>query len=244
MVRKIRRDLSPSAATASLISVTSIHSSPSVFNHAGRCRATIGIPSSPLARTALREIIAANGWVASITQSVRFSESHVFRPATPPKPPTRMGTDAASGCRVRPASDSITSVSARLASRPARAAASAVPPRMRMRMCALSPNSAPESREAHALARHRRHRRGRPRRAVGGGARGGRERGSCRGRRAPPRAGRTADGRDRALVSSDRRHLSPHRGPAPPAGLRSRDRRSLSLRRRGRAWQSSSRRRR
>ncbi len=46
-------------------------------------------------RAALREMIAANGCVASITQSVRLSASQAFRPATPPKPPTRMGTAAA-----------------------------------------------------------------------------------------------------------------------------------------------------
>ena len=45
-------------------------------------------------------------------------------------------------CCVRPASDSITSVSGRFANRSDRAEASAVPPRMRMRMCALSTNRA------------------------------------------------------------------------------------------------------
>src|ERR1700722_11971188 len=55
-------------------------------------------------------------------------------PSGPPKPPTRTGTGCATGLVVRPASDSVTSRSARTAVRSASRRASAVPPSMRIRV--------------------------------------------------------------------------------------------------------------
>src|SRR5215469_17156806 len=59
----------------------------------------------------------------------RYSAS----PAAPPNPPLRTGTGCGAGDLVRPASDTIISRSARLASRSANSRASVVPPRIRMR---------------------------------------------------------------------------------------------------------------
>jgi hypothetical protein len=54
-------------------------------------------------------------------------------PATPPKPPMRVGTGEGAGRCVRPASDRIASISGRPAIAPASVLASAVPPRIRRR---------------------------------------------------------------------------------------------------------------
>src|SRR5262249_42832617 len=56
------------------------------------------------------------------------------RRRAPPKPPTRTGTGWTAGAAVRPASERVTARSERPARRCARPRASAVPPRMRMRM--------------------------------------------------------------------------------------------------------------
>src|SRR5580704_10676396 len=55
------------------------------------------------------------------------------KPSAPPKPPTRTGTACGTGLAVRPASDSVTSRSPRLARRSPSRRASVVPPRIRTR---------------------------------------------------------------------------------------------------------------
>ena len=113
-----------------------------------------------------------------------------------------------------------------------------VPPRMRTRMPALSSSDGRLSSAARAGAwlADRRHRRGRPRRAVAR-RRGGPRRRRARGRRrAPPRAGAArSTARPLAWPSPLARRLSGDPGPARPADLRPRHRRSVPLRRRRRA---------
>src|ERR1700733_5093773 len=69
---------------------------------------------------------------------MRSPTRYFVSPLVPPKPPTRTGTGCAAGIAVRPASDSVMSRPARPARRPANCRASAVPPRMRMRVMSSS----------------------------------------------------------------------------------------------------------
>ena len=71
---------------------------------------------------------AANGWVASTTACTPSRSRQADSPAAPPNPPVRTRPGIATGWRVRPASDVVTSNSARDSSRRARSAASPVPP--------------------------------------------------------------------------------------------------------------------
>src|SRR5258708_21868772 len=80
-----------------------------------------------------------------MSTSIFWSKRYSARPWAPPKPPTRTGTGGMAGAAVRPASESVTARSRRLAMRSASCRASIVPPRMRTRMSRvdlLSPQSA------------------------------------------------------------------------------------------------------
>ena len=115
------------------------------------------------ASTALAEMAAAYGCVASISTSMRSARRYAASPRRrrnrrdAPEPAARRGS------AVRPASDSVTARSSRSASAPASSRASAVPPRMRMRPMRAEPCHAGTCLN-EALAVHRRHRRGRRRR--------------------------------------------------------------------------------
>src|SRR5258708_22195858 len=80
-----------------------------------------------------------------MSTSIFWSKRYSARPGGPPKPPTRTGTGGNAGAVVRPASETVTARSARLARLSASCRASVVPPRMRTRMSRvdlLSPQSA------------------------------------------------------------------------------------------------------
>src|SRR5258708_37518996 len=80
-----------------------------------------------------------------MSTSIFWSKRYSARPWAPPKPPARTGTGGIAGAAVRPASESVTARSRRLARRSASCRASIVPPRMRTRMSRvdlLSPQSA------------------------------------------------------------------------------------------------------
>ena len=68
----------------------------------------------------LRDITAAKGWVASITASIPSASRKRASPATPPKPPMRVGIGRGRGSLVRPARDRSGLTSDRPASRAAR----------------------------------------------------------------------------------------------------------------------------
>src|SRR5579862_2455030 len=123
----------PSAATAASTSAASIQRSPTTALQGGRRSAMSGTPAERDALAALAAMVAAYGWVASISASMRPSTRWRASPSAPPKPPIRTGTGCAAGLAVRPARDSVTARSRRCASRAASARACAVPPRMRMR---------------------------------------------------------------------------------------------------------------
>src|SRR6516164_4774392 len=69
---------------------------------------------------------------------------YAANPAAPPKPPLRTGTAWRAGAAVRPASESVTSRSARPASCSASRRASVVPPRIRTRVVPVLKTIAPE----------------------------------------------------------------------------------------------------
>src|SRR6202051_3851439 len=76
---------------------------------------------------------------------MRSATRYFARPSAPPKPPTRIGTGCAAGVAVRPASDSLISRPVRPARRPATCRASAVPPRIRMRVMPVSKTPRPDA---------------------------------------------------------------------------------------------------
>jgi len=92
-----------SAAAAASILGRWVQLSAAVSAHGARSKAASGMPACVLAAWALRLICAAKGWVASITRVMLFCAMKSSNPATPPKPPTRVGSGCATGAAVRPA---------------------------------------------------------------------------------------------------------------------------------------------
>lgn len=70
---------------------TWVHWSVGMACQAGRSMDSKGRPKALQALMALRLICVANGWVASITWLMRCCCKYCVKPATPPKPPTRVG---------------------------------------------------------------------------------------------------------------------------------------------------------
>src|ERR1700757_4769878 len=84
--------------------------------------------------------------------STRSLARYSARPPTPPKPPVRTGTGCGAGALVRPASDTMTSRSVRLARRSARSRACIVPPRIRTRDMTVANEPSIERTSAHSAA--------------------------------------------------------------------------------------------
>lgn len=129
VVRKTR-DPSPGSSSAAPVSESvTCHRSPSTGTQPGRRRASRGTWTAAAAEAALKLILPAKGWVASMTASTWCARSHSAMPSAPPKPPTRTSPGGSFGCATRPASELVTRNPSRGTRDSASRRASVVPPR-------------------------------------------------------------------------------------------------------------------
>src|SRR5689334_9272281 len=109
--RPVVRNTRSNGATADAAAAndgTRIQSSPGTGDQAGRRSTSNGTSAWRQAEAACALIVAANGWVASTTVSIRASVRKRTSPAAPPKPPIRTAPGNGTGSRTRPARDEIT----------------------------------------------------------------------------------------------------------------------------------------